>query len=151
MKFLLRLVFPFHNVDSVTYVTVDDIMLTLCILFSRSCYVIVLQGPFGLWEIYFGRSLTYSNLEPIYVKILLVNIKILPFHWMSNLHLHIFKFWRHPRASLFIFSDLEGQGQVWYVELTIFKLWKVHTLYFSLFWIFSSPFQAKYWFGVWYI
>ena len=32
------------------------------------------------------------GLEPMYVKILLVNIKILPFHWMSNLHMYIFKF-----------------------------------------------------------
>ena len=39
-----------------------------------------------------GGSPSYSNLEPIYVKILLVNIKILPFHWMSNLHMHIFKY-----------------------------------------------------------
>ena len=37
-----------------------------------------------------GQSPTYSNLESIYVKILLVNIKILPFHWMNNLH--IFKY-----------------------------------------------------------
>ena len=39
-----------------------------------------------------GRIPTYSNLEPIYVKNILVNIKILPFLWMSNLHMHIFKF-----------------------------------------------------------
>ena len=37
------------------------------------------------------RSPTYSNLGPINVKIQLVNIKkILPFHWMSNLHMHIY-------------------------------------------------------------
>ena len=42
-------------------------------------------------------SPTYSNLEHIYVKILLASIKIFPFHWMSNLHMHIFKYWRHSR------------------------------------------------------
>ena len=47
-----------------------------------------------------GRSPTYNNLEHIYVKILLVNIKILPFHWMSNLHILT------TSTSLFIFSDV---------------------------------------------
>ena len=43
-------------------------------------------------DVLLGRSPTFSNLEPIYVKIILVNIKFLPFHWMSNLHMHKFKF-----------------------------------------------------------
>ena len=38
-----------------------------------------------------GRSPNLNHFEPIFVITLLVNIKILSFHWMSNLHMHIFK------------------------------------------------------------
>ena len=30
------------------------------------------------------------------------NVKIFPFHLVSNLHMHIFKFWRHPRHCLLL-------------------------------------------------
>ena len=35
IKLLLRRVVAFHNVDSVTYVTIDNIMQTPCILLSH--------------------------------------------------------------------------------------------------------------------
>ena len=42
--------------------------------------------------IFLARSPSYANSEPIYVKVLLANIKILLFHLISNLHMYIFKF-----------------------------------------------------------
>ena len=38
--------------------------------------------------------------------------KIFPFHWMSNLHMHIFKFRRHPRRCFFSDGHIEDPGQV---------------------------------------
>ena len=67
------------------------------------CFIMVhIYGVFLSFG-FFGRSPTYSNLEPIYVKALLVNIKILPFHWMSYLaYAYIFNVWRHPCHCLIL-------------------------------------------------
>ena len=51
---------------------------------------------------FLARSPSYANSEPINVKALSANIKILLFHLISNLHMHIFKFLRHPRHCLFL-------------------------------------------------
>ena len=61
----------------------------MCLYYPQSFWGFFIGGGGGGGWGGGGTSPTYSNLEPIYVKNILVSIKILPFHWMSNLHMHI--------------------------------------------------------------
>ena len=60
-------------------------------------------------------KIAINEINKKYMYLCKNSMKTLPYHWMSNLHVHIFKFLT-TSTSLFILVELEGKGHVYYIE-----------------------------------